>query len=231
MPKMISTSMMCANPFTLRETLTSFEKNKIEYLHLDIMDGEFVPNFTLGTDYCKALKEATDIPLDIHLMINDPEKKLDWFPFGKNDIVSVHYESSKHIYRALQQIKAKGAKAFLAINPGTPADVILPMMEILDGVLVMTVNPGFAGQKLVQPTLKKITEVRNLAPKNGRDDLLIEVDGNVSLENAVKMSSAGADIFVAGTSAVFKKDISFDHAIAALRDAVSEHCPTPRKKI
>lgn len=224
MKKMISPSMMCADIFAMRETLEAFEKNGIEYLHLDIMDGTFVPNFTLGTDYCRLMKTHSDIPLDIHLMINDPENKLSWFPFGENDIVSIHFESTKHSYRALQQIKERGAKAFLAINPGTAASVILPMLDVLDGVLVMTVNPGFAGQKLVPSALHKITEVRRLAEESGRSDLLIEVDGNVSFENAVDMSAAGADIFVAGTSSLFRKDMSFDSAAKKLRI-----CITPRE--
>lgn len=214
--------MMCADIFALGDTMDVFEKNGVSYLHIDIMDGEFVPNFTLGTDYCRRMKQSTSIPLDIHLMINDPEKKLSWFDFGEGDIVSVHFESTKHPYLALQMIRERGAKAFLAINPGTAASVILPMLSVMDGVLVMTVNPGFAGQKLVGSTLAKITEVRELAAKAGRDDLLIETDGNVSFENAVRMSRAGADIFVAGTSAVFRKDMTLEEGLKKLRECVED---------
>ena len=220
MEKRISVSMMCADIFRLRETLEALVKNQISYLHLDIMDGEFVPNFTLGTDYCRLMKEHSAIPLDIHLMIQNPEKKLSWFPFGENDMVSIHFESTAHPYLALQMIRERGAKAFLAINPGTSASVILPMLSVLDGVLVMTVNPGFAGQKLAESTLAKITEVRELAAKAGRDDLLIETDGNVSFENAVRMSRAGADIFVAGTSAVFRKDMTLEEGLKKLQECV-----------
>ena len=212
--------MMCADIFSLGETLKTFEKNGISYLHIDIMDGEFVPNFTLGTDYCRLMKKATSIPLDIHLMINDPEKKLSWFDFGEGDMVSVHFESTKHPYLALQMIRERGAKAFLAINPGTAASVILPMLSVMDGVLVMTVNPGFAGQKLAESTLAKISEVRALAEAAGKTDLLIETDGNVSFENAIRMSRAGADIFVAGTSAVFRKDMTLEEGLAKLRECV-----------
>ena len=212
--------MMCADIFTLGDTMDVFEKNGVSYLHIDIMDGEFVPNFTLGTDYCRRMKQSSSIPLDIHLMINDPEKKLAWFDFGEGDIVSVHFESTKHPYLALQMIRERGAKAFLAINPGTAASVILPMLSVMDGVLVMTVNPGFAGQKLAESTLVKITEVRELAAQAGRDDLLIETDGNVSFENAVRMSRAGADIFVAGTSAVFRKDMTLEEGLKKLQECV-----------
>ena len=214
--------MMCADIFSLGETLKTFEKNGVSYLHIDIMDGEFVPNFTLGTDYCRLMKKATSIPLDIHLMINDPEKKLSWFDFGEGDIVSVHFESTKHPYLALQMIRERGAKAFLAINPGTAASVILPMLSVMDGVLVMTVNPGFAGQKLAESTLAKISEVRALAQAAGRTDLLIETDGNVSFQNAIRMSRAGADIFVAGTSAVFRKDMTLEEGLKKLQTCVEE---------
>lgn len=222
MKKMISPSMMCADIFALGETLKTFEKNGVSYLHIDIMDGEFVPNFTIGTDYCRLMKKATSIPLDIHLMINDPEKKLSWFDFGEGDIVSVHFESTKHPYLALQMIRERGAKAFLAINPGTAASVILPMLSVMDGVLVMTVNPGFAGQKLAESTLSKISEVRALAEAAGKTDLLIETDGNVSFENAIRMSRAGADIFVAGTSAVFRKDMTLEEGLKKLQTCVEE---------
>ena len=214
--------MMCADIFALGETLKTFEKNGISYLHIDIMDGEFVPNFTLGTDYCRLMKKATSIPLDIHLMINDPEKKLSWFDFGEGDMVSVHFESTKHPYLALQMIRQRGAKAFLAINPGTAASVILPMLSVMDGVLVMTVNPGFAGQKLAESTLAKISEVRALAQAAGKTDLLIETDGNVSFENAIRMSRAGADIFVAGTSAVFRKDMTLEEGLKKLQECVEK---------
>ena len=212
--------MMCADIFSLRDTIGTFEKNGVSYLHIDVMDGEFVPNFALGTDYCRRIKQSGSIPLDIHLMIQDPDKKLSWFDFGTDDIVSIHFESTRHPYRALQMIREKGAKAFLAINPGTASSVILPMLSVMDGVLVMTVNPGFAGQKLAESTLAKISEVRDLAAKAGREDLLIEVDGNVSFENAVRMSRAGADIFVAGTSSVFRKDMTLDEGLEKLKECI-----------
>ena len=115
----ISPSLMCADFLNLEKDIRMFEKLGIEYLHIDIMDGSFVPNFTLGTDYIKGLKKATKIPLDIHLMINEPENKLDWFEFGENDYVSIHYETTKHVQRVLQRIKDRGAKPMLAINPAT----------------------------------------------------------------------------------------------------------------
>lgn len=213
--------MMCADIMNMKSVLKTFERNGIEYLHIDIMDGEFVPNFTLGTDYCKLLKKNTTIPLDIHLMVEKPEDKLDWFPIGEGDYVSVHVESTRHLQRVLALIKSKGAKPMVAINPATPLSVIEHVLDDIDGVLMMTVNPGFAGQKLVPATLKKITSLREYLDANGYSHVEIEVDGNVSFENAKKMRAAGADIFVAGTSSVFTDKFSLDEGIAQLRDVIA----------
>lgn len=213
----ISPSMMCADILAMKETLAAFERNGIEYLHIDIMDGQFVPNFTLGTDYCKRLHEATTIPLDLHLMIEDPEQKLGFFPIRAGDYVSIHAESTRHLQRALAQIRALGAKPMVAINPATPLCAIEQVLDDIDGVLVMTVNPGFAGQKLVESTLEKIRDLRDLLDAYGYEQVEIEVDGNVSFENAVRMKEAGANIFVAGTSSVFRPDLTLDEGIQKLR--------------
>lgn len=212
--------MMCADILKLSETLRIFEKTGIEYLHIDIMDGCFVPNFTLGTDYCKALKKATNIPLDIHLMINSPESKLDWFEFGEGDMVSVHAESTDNLREALAAIGKRGAKAYAALNPSTPVSALDGILDEIDGVLVMAVNPGFAGQKMIPSALGKITEMKRIFKEKGFTDKEIEVDGNVSFENAVKMREAGADIFVAGTSSIFSNDLPLEEGIAKFRKVI-----------
>lgn len=220
MKKQISPSMMCVDFMNVAGDLATMEKHGIEYLHIDIMDGEFVNNYTLGTDFCKVMKKNSSIPLDIHLMIEKPENKLSWFEFGEGDYVSVHYESTKHIQRALQQIKQRGAKPMIALNPATPLEVLEWVLPDIDAVLLMTVNPGFAGQKLVPQTLEKITACRKFLDERGYTNVEIEVDGNVSFENARKMSDAGADIFVAGSSSMFAKDITLDKGIEKLREAI-----------
>ena len=199
---MIAPSMMCADIFKLREIADVFTACGIEYLHIDVMDGAFVPNFCLGTDYCRRLKNGVSIPLDIHLMVTEPEKKLDVFPFGPGDIVSVHYESTGDISQALARIRDRGAKPFLAVNPDTPVETALRYLPLIGGVLLMTVYPGFAGQKMVEGSLERIAALRALLDENGGKDLPIEVDGNVNYEKAPLMRKSGAEIFVVGTSSI-----------------------------
>ena len=218
--KKIAPSVMCAPLFSLDTCLSEMEQSGADLLHLDIMDGDFVQNYTLGTDFVRQLKSKTAVPLDIHLMITDPEKKLEWFTFGEGDYVSVHYEASRHLNKALGMIRSRGAKALIALNPATPLSVLDSMLDDIDGVLLMTVNPGFAGQKMVESTLDKIRRLRQYLEETGHEDLEIEVDGNVSFENAVRMSRAGADIFVAGSSSVFAKGATLTENTEKLRNLI-----------
>ena len=211
---------MCADMFCLGEAVKALEKCGVDYLHIDIMDGVFVPNYTLGTDYIKNLHSFTDIPLDIHLMITDPSDKLERFDIKENDLVSVHFEASNDISKCLDYINSKGAGAILAINPKTPCDVVIPYLDKIKGVLVMTVNPGYAGQKLVEGSLEKIKEMRHLLDGAGYENVFIEVDGNVSFENGVLMKKAGADMFVAGSSSVFTKQMTLNEAYSRFKDSV-----------
>lgn len=221
MKRMISPSLMCADFMNLGDELKKLEKGNIEYLHVDIMDGVYVPNYTLGTDFVKRLHAATDIPLDLHLMIDEPTAKLDWFELREGDYVSVHYESCTHIQRALNLIRERGAKPMLALNPGTPLTALDELMPYIDGVLIMTVNPGFSGQKLVTSTLGKITRCREMLDRNGFTGVDIECDGNVSFENAKLMKDAGANIFVAGTSSIYSKADTLENNLAKLRAAIA----------
>lgn len=211
---------MCADFLRLGEDLKVLESCGIEYLHIDVMDGVFVPNYTLGTDFVKRVRAASSIPLDLHLMVEDPESKLDWFEFGEGDYVSVHVEACRHLQRALVSIRARGAKAMVALNPATPLSSLDEILPDVDGVLVMTVNPGFAGQKLIPQTLDKISLLRTLLDQRGYGHVEIECDGNVSFHNARLMSDAGANIFVGGTSSVYHRDASAEENINKLRIAI-----------
>ena len=203
----LAPSVMCCNFIHLHKDLEIFERQGIELLHVDIMDGNFVPNFTLGVDFIKQLKKATKIPLDIHLMVEQPERTLDAFPFGEGDWVSIHVESTKHLQRVLAKVKERGAHPIVALNPATPLCMIEDVMDDIDGILIMSVNPGFAGQKLVPHAIDKIAETKKLLAKYGREDVEIEVDGNVNPANAIRMKNAGANIFVVGTSGIFFGDM------------------------
>ena len=203
----ISPSLMCVDLMNVQKDIEVLEEAGVDYLHVDMMDNHFVPNITLSVDFMKALKKITRIPLDIHLMIENPEQTIRLLDFcDSNDIISVHYESTVHVQKALNTIKSMGVKVGIALNPGTPVSVLQDLLPDLDIVICITVNPGFAGQKLIPATLNKISRLRDMLNKEGYPKILIEVDGNVSFENAVKMHDVGADIYVAGTSSIFKKE-------------------------
>jgi ribulose-phosphate 3-epimerase len=217
----ISASMMCSNLVDLQETIRVFEQEKIEYLHIDVMDGDFVPNFGLGVDYIRGLRDLTDIPLDLHLMINKPEYKFNWIGIEPTDIVSIHYESTSQVQRALDWLRPFGCRCFLAINPATPVWCLEEVLDYIDGINLLMVNPGFAGQKIVESTLKKAEKLQKFLKNNDRENIDVEVDGNITPHNGNLLRRSGADIFVAGTSSIFKGPVSaFAKNIETLRRAI-----------
>ncbi len=217
----ISPSMMCVDFSETERAVRTFEQEGIELLHIDIMDGEFVPNYALGTDYCEKLRKLTDIPLDLHLMITKPDEKLEWFNIRPREHTAIHWETALHMPRLLAKLHRLDAKPVIALNPATPLSVLDYVLDDIAGLLIMTVDPGFAGQNMHPYTLDKIRQARKLLDARGRTDIDIEVDGNVSFENAVKMREAGANIFVAGTSSIFSPDGRLHENIARLRGAIS----------
>lgn len=218
---MISASMMCSDLVHLQHTIHTFEEEKIEYLHIDVMDGEFVPNFGLGVDYIRGLRELTNIPLDLHLMVLNPEYKLQWIGIKETDIVSIHYESTYQVQRALDWLKPFGCKRFLAINPATPIYVLEEVLDYIDGINLLMVNPGFAGQKIVPSTIKKAEKLEQFLADHDRKDIIVEVDGNITPEHAKILKNTGASIFVAGSSSVFSKNLSYlESNIKEFREAI-----------
>lgn len=174
----------------------------------------------LGAEFCKALKNNCKIPLDVHLMVEKPDSKIEWFPISEGDMVSVHAESTYHLHRVLSKIKSLGAKAAVALNPATPLSAIEFVLPDIDCVMLMTVNPGFAGQKLIPSMIEKIRKTREFLDLNGYKNVEIEVDGNVSFENVPKMKQAGANIYVSGSSGVFTKNMSLSQAIKKTREII-----------
>jgi len=216
----ISASIICADLTDLKTEIRNMEIIGVDYIHIDVMDGHFVANLGIGPDCVQAIRSLTDISLDIHLMVEKPENFIDLYKPTPNDLVCVHQESTVHLERVIQMIKSKGAKAGVAINPATPVLMLEPIIEEIDVVLIMTVNPGFTGQKMVPCTLKKIYEVKKMITDAGLQ-VEIEVDGNVSFENAQKMRKMGADIFVVGTSSLFNPQVDRYDAAYKLKQILS----------
>jgi ribulose-phosphate 3-epimerase len=214
--------MMCADLFHIGDTIRLFESMGVPYLHIDVMDGHFVPNIMLGASDIEQIRSFTKLPLDIHLMIENPDSKIDWFKPQPGDLVSVHAETTPHLQRVLAKIRSLGAKPAAAFNPATPIAAIEEVIPDVDAILVMTVNPGYSGQKLVPHTLDKIRRLRNILDENGYPNTEIETDGNVTLENAIKMRDAGANIFVVGTSLIFREGDIADH-IKAFNSAMNKY--------
>lgn len=217
----IAPSLMCVDLLNVERDIKLLEEAGVDYLHVDIMDNHFVPNITLSFDFIKSIKRITDIPLDVHLMINNPEESLQYLDMlTAGDIVCIHYESTIHIHRAIGMIKDLGVKVGLALNPGTPIGVIENLLPDLDMVLIMTVNPGFAGQKLIPSMLDKIKNLRELLNEKGYSEIEIEVDGNVSFDHAKLMYEKGADIYVGGSSSVFSKENSIVENCKRFREII-----------
>lgn len=195
----IAPSLLAADFGHLADAVHALEGGGAERLHVDVMDGSFVPNFTFGTDTVRALRQETDLPLELHLMIVEPERHIGTFAAAGADGITVHQEVSPHLHRTLSEIRALDCRAGAAINPSTPVSALVDVLEACDLALVMTINPGFGGQRLIPHTLEKVAELRALVDRAGLPTE-IEVDGGVDASNASACASAGASVLVAGTA-------------------------------
>jgi ribulose-phosphate 3-epimerase len=204
MSTIIAPSMLSANFGNLQEDIDMVNRSQADWFHLDIMDGVFVPNISYGFPVIKYIKKFAQKPLDVHLMIVHPEKYISRFKEFGADLLSVHYEACTHLHRTVQQIKAEGLKAGVVLNPHTNVNLLDDIITELDYVLIMSVNPGYGGQKFIENTYQKIKRLKNMIIEK-KPGVLIEVDGGVNLENAPKLVEAGADALVAGNT-VFSSD-------------------------
>ena len=201
MKKLIAPSILSADFSRLKEELASVEAAGADYIHVDVMDGHFVPNITIGPFIVEAIKRSTKIPLDVHLMIERPEDHIKSFRSAGADMITVHAEATVHLHGLVQSVKELGAKAGVSINPGTPVEATEEVLDCVDLVLVMSVNPGFGGQRFIPASIGKIKRLRKMLDERGLKAIL-EVDGGIKVSNIKEVSKAGADMFVAG-SAVF----------------------------
>jgi ribulose-phosphate 3-epimerase len=221
--KKIAPSILSADFSRLGEEVKAVEKAGADYLHVDIMDGHFVPNITAGPLIVEALRRTTSLPLDVHLMIQNPDQFLADFIGAGADILTVHVEAVVHLHRTLTEIKKKGASAGVSLNPATPLCLVEPALEYADLVLVMTVNPGFGGQDFIPSMLPKIEQLRRLIDKKGWT-LELEVDGGIKVENIAQVAKAGADVFVSG-SGIFKTN-DYQKTIVQMRKEIAKSLPT-----
>lgn len=206
---------MSANFYNLHDDLERLKKSGIKYLHLDVMDGNFVPNISFGLPIIKSVRKNTDFILDCHLMIEKPERYLEDFKNAGADILTVHQEATIHLQRTLAEIRRLGMKAGVSLNPSTSEETLKYIMDDLDLILIMSVNPGFGGQSYIEAVNEKIKRVRKMIDDSGRD-IILEVDGGVNKDNIKELEDLGVDLFVAGSAAF--KNSEIEKNIGGLKD-------------
>lgn len=217
---LIAPSLLCADFGKLADEVRLTEEAGADMLHIDVMDGVFVPNITIGPLVLEAIKKSTKLPLDVHLMIINPDKYIDQFINAGADILTVHVEASTHLHRTVWTIKNKGIKAGVSINPATPISSVEEIIKDLDLILIMSVNPGFGGQSFISSSIDKIKRTKKLITKS-KTNTLIEVDGGVKLSNAKEIANAGADILVMGSEFFGQKD--YKKFMLKLREKLNEN--------
>ena len=211
----IAPSILSADFSKLGEEIKAVEQAGADWIHIDVMDGRFVPNITIGPVVVKSIRKTTNLPFDVHLMIVEPEKYIDSFIDAGADIITLHFEACTHIHRAVEYIKSKGKCAGVSINPATPVSMLTEILPYVDLVLIMSVNPGFGGQRYIPTSTEKIKQLKNII-NNMELPPLIEVDGGVTVENAKEIKDAGVDVLVAG-STIFKSE-NYKETISKLKD-------------
>lgn len=209
-------SLMCTNLMNVESDIKELDAANVDFYHIDIMDGNFVSNFTLGPDFVRQVRKLTNKPLDIHIMANNPEHYIELFAEAGADMISIHSEGTKHLQGALAKIRKLGLKSGVALNPETSIDVLQYVLDVTDYVCLMTVNPGFAGQKFIPAMYKKIRQLHEMIVASGYP-IEIEVDGNIGEETIPQCKQNGAVLYVGGTSAVYKKGCTLFDNVQATR--------------
>jgi ribulose-phosphate 3-epimerase len=217
---LIAPSILSADGGRLHEEIAAVEKAGADWIHIDVMDGHFVPNITMGPAIISALRKTTKLPLDVHLMIENPENYIESFARAGADIITVHVEAASHLHRTIDIIKKAGKKSGVSLNPATPLTQIEEILPNIDLLLIMSVNPGFGGQQFIKTTLPKIIKARKMLNTLSNKPLL-EVDGGVNLQNIASIARAGADVLVAGAS-IFGTD-DYQKTISALKAAANSN--------
>jgi ribulose-phosphate 3-epimerase len=216
----IGASLACANYKNLENDIRELEEAGVDYIHFDVMDGHFVQNFCLNIDILKMTRELTSLPIDVHLMVDNPENYISAFANEHCNLISIHAEVTRYIQHELVRIRELGLKAGIALNPATPLSILEHILPDLDFILIMTVNPGFTGQKLIPAMITKIQELQQLLTDN-ESIANIEVDGNVSFDNIPRLISAGATMLVGGTSSIFMEEIGITEAVKKVKEVIS----------
>jgi len=217
----LSASIMCVDWLNAGKQLVQIENNGIDYLHVDIIDGNFAPDFTMGSSIIDVFRDNSTLPSDYHLMVEEPSRLFESFSVSPNDNYTIHQESSRNLHRNLISIRNMGAKVGVALSPGTPLTSLEYIIEDIDLVLIMTVNPGYKGQPLVPQAIRKIRDLKKMI-KDLELNIKISVDGNVNPSTIPDMVSAGADILVLGSSSLFRKDISIPEALVEIHTAIDQ---------
>jgi len=223
----LSVSVMCSDPMHFGEELDTLKEYGVQWLHVDVMDAHFVPNLTFGTHMVGAMHDYTDLPLDIHLMVTDPEKVMERFILRKGDILTAHVELNRSYKGLADSVHSQGCLFGLAVNPETPIESLEPHIGIFDTVTLMLVHPGFAGAKMVEGIMDKVGQTRKWLDSQGCEDVRISVDGSVSAERAAYMAAQGASIFVGGTAGIYRKGMALKDTIPAFFAAVAAATEVP----
>lgn len=216
----LAASLICGNMLNIREELNELRLGDIDYIHFDVMDGIFVPRYGLLPEMLSEVRKNTNLPIDVHLMVANPEPYIQDFANAGATVIVVHYESTPHVHRLVKLIQKAGVKAGVALNPGTPINVLEYLLDDIDLVVVMAINPGIVGHKLIPQILPKIKELKKMLKKH--TNILIEVDGGVTPETAPHMLRHGADMLVCGTGTIYKPPTLLSQKIRELRGLLDE---------